>query len=134
MKTHYPLISDEILQAIVLSKLPYTLAKDYEYEVATLNDMFHLLSEIISRREIAELNVPERRMNTVWGVIVNQHVMQQQYTGKYQNNSNPKTLVFVTSICKFCAGPHSTSRCRASSIDTKIEKISFGAKDCVEIA
>ena len=47
------LSSDYILQVIVLSKLPYTLAKDYKYEretakVATLNDTFHLLSEIKS--------------------------------------------------------------------------------------
>ena len=108
-----PLSSVDILQVIVLSKLPYTLAKDYEYEretakVATLSDMFHLLSEIISRREITELNVSERRVNTVCCAIVNQHSTQQQYTGKYQSNRNPKTAGFGTSICKSCAGPYNT--------------------------
>ena len=128
-----PLSSDDILQVIVLSKLPYTLAKDYEYEretakVATLNDMFHLLSEIISRREITELNVPERRVNTVCGAIVNQNSTQQQYPGKYQNNSTPKTAGLGTSICKFCAGPHNTSRCTDSSIDIKTRKDVVRAK------
>ena len=59
---------DDILQVIVLSQLPYNLTKDYEYErkdakVRTLNDKFQLLSETISRREITELNVPERIFN-----------------------------------------------------------------------
>ena len=63
------------------------------------------------------MNVPELRVNTVCGAVVNQHSMQQQYTGKYQKNSTPKVAEFGSSIYKFCGGPHNTSRCMDSSID-----------------
>ena len=52
------LSSDDILQVIVLSKLPYTLAKDYEYDretakVETLNDMYYQFSERSSFIQLA---------------------------------------------------------------------------------
>ena len=127
-----PLSSDDILQVIVLSKLPYTLAKDYEYErenakVSSLNDMFHLLSEIISRREITELNVPERRTNTFCGAAPNGHMQMQgqsSTSGRHQMNTGNKAPAGTSSFatCKFCGGQHFTSRCGDNSIDIKTRK------------
>ena len=126
------LSSDDILQVIVLSKLPYTLAKDYEYErenakVSSLNDMFQLLSEIISRREITELNVPERRTNTFCGAAPNGNMQMQgqsSTSGRHQMNTGNKAPAGTSSFatCKFCGGQHFTSRCGDNSIDIKTRK------------
>ena len=49
--------------------------------------MFQLLSEVVRRREINELNVPERRASTFCGAAPNGH-MQEQPTSSGMRQMN----------------------------------------------
>ena len=87
---------DEIFQVIVLFKLPYILTKDYEYErehanVSGLNEMFCLLSEIVSRRKITEINT---------GIMAVKTTNLISWLGKLTNNNSQKEF-YLTDIVKF---------------------------------
>ena len=111
-----------MLQVIVHFKLPYTLSREFEQlrdekKVKSIDEMFHPLSDIISRREITEVNTSRP---TFCGTSQNDDEQDNNRQGGYANSygygagsSRPTS----NRCCNFCgSASHFTSRCREPEI------------------
>ena len=79
--------TEDLLQVIVHFKLPYTLSREFEQlrdekKVKSIDEMFHLLSDIISRREITEVNTSRP---TFCGTSQNDDEQDNNRQGGYGN-------------------------------------------------
>ena len=113
---------DEILQILVLFKMPYMLVKEFEHDrkdviITSLSETFDLLSKIISRVEITEVNSRDSCGNgsgreSGGGANDNQASGGGGLRGGGGGREAPP--------CKFCSSRnHVTTRCFDSKVDIR---------------